>query len=83
MIYDPEACGGEGKDFQTMGWHSLVPNEAKYLQAGYRQHFYWYAQADDGRTWPGPFGPVNTLIAAFSGCLGIGINPSYKEVGNA
>jgi uncharacterized membrane protein len=59
MFYSPESCGGDGGDFEKMGWWRIAPGSCALVYANdledVNQFWYYYAQADDGAVWAGPF----------------------------
>ena len=76
MFYSPDTCGGEGGDFQMMGWWNLNPGSCALVYANdledLNRYWYYYAIADDGAEWAGPF--TNSVPdAAFNQCWGIGV----------
>jgi uncharacterized membrane protein len=76
MFYSPDTCGAEGGDFEMMGWWSLNPGSCALVYANdledLNQYWYYYAIAEDGTEWSGPF-PNSVPKAAFDQCWGLGI----------
>lgn len=70
MFYSPETCGGDGGDFEMMGWWRVDPGSCVLVYANdledVNQFWYYYAEADDGALWAGPFG-ANVSFKAFGG----------------
>jgi uncharacterized membrane protein len=87
MFYSPETCGGEGGDFEMMGWWALAPGQCALIYANdladLNQFWYYFAEAADGAFWAGPFG-VNVPRTAFGGhqwCWGVGkVTPGSELV---
>lgn len=76
MFYSPETCGGDGRDFEMMGWWRVNPGSCVLVYANdledVNQFWYYYAEADDGAFWAGPFA-ANVPFNAFGGdqwCFG-------------
>jgi uncharacterized membrane protein len=77
MFYSPETCGGEGGNFEAMGWWSIEPNACANVYANdvgdLNRFWYIYADADDGAVWAGPFA-FSAPLDAFGGdqaCWGV------------
>src|SRR5258706_11791624 len=70
MFYSPETCGGDGRDFEMMGWWRIEPGSCAHVYANdledLNQFWYYFAEADDGAVWAGPFG-ANVPLDAFGG----------------
>jgi uncharacterized membrane protein len=81
MFYSPETCGGDGGDFETMGWWSVAPGSCANVYANdledLNRYWYYYAEADDGAVWAGPWRAYVT-DEAFNGCYGKGISTWYR-----
>jgi uncharacterized membrane protein len=78
MFYSPETCGGDGGDFEKMGWWPIAPGACALVYANdledVNRFWYYYAEADDGAVWAGPFRTWVSL-APFGGgqwCWGLG-----------
>ncbi len=60
MFYSPETCGGEGGDFEMMGWWRLDPGSCGLVYANdladLNRFWYYFGMAADGAVWAGPFG---------------------------
>ena len=73
MFYSPERCPDD--DFETMGWWSVAPSNCVKVYANdlakLNQYWYYYAQADDGAVWAGPY-QVYVPDKAFSRCSSVG-----------
>lgn len=72
MFYSPETCGGDGGDFEMMGWWRIEPGSCSLVYANDLDNRFWYyfAHAADGTVWAGPFG-ANVPRSAFVGeCFG-------------
>jgi hypothetical protein len=70
MFYNPETCGGDGGDFEMMGWWRVEPGSCVLAYANdledLNQFWYYFAKADDGAFWAGPFA-ANVPHHAFGG----------------
>src|SRR5829696_203553 len=70
MFYSPETCGGEGGDFEMMGWWTLAPGSCKPVYANdladLNRFWYYFAEAADCAFWAGPFG-ANVSRNGFGG----------------
>ena len=88
MFYSPETCGGEGGDFEMMGWWRMAPGSCALVYANdledVNQFWYYFAKADDGTSWSGDFG-ANVPHEPFGGdqwCWGIGkVGPELVRIG--
>ena len=90
MFFSPETCGGEGGDFELMGWWNINPggNALVYANdlADLNRFWYVHARAVDGRIWEGPFVYPTVPLEAFSRCWGIAssagqsIPCGYREI---
>ncbi len=86
MRFDP-ACGADcGDPWDVLGWIVLDPGETEVRSnpTG-NQWFYYYAEAEDGAFWAGPFA-AEVSLNRFQKCTCIGVavshGPSpYFEVG--
>lgn len=83
MFYSPETCGGDGWDFEMMGWWNLAPGSCALVYANdledLNRYWYYFAEADDGAVWAGPWG-ANVPRSAFGGdqaCFG-----TQRDAGN-
>ncbi len=74
MFYSPETCGDYG-NFETQGWWSIDPGSCANVFANdledLNRFWYFYAEADDGAIWSGPYG-VYVTDERFDSCFGIG-----------
>lgn len=70
MFYSPETCGGEGGDFEMMGWWRIEPGACALVYANdledVNRYWYYFAHAADQAVWAGPFG-ANVPRTAFGG----------------
>ena len=70
MFYSPETCGGEGGDFELMGWWRIEPGACALVYANdlgdVNRYWYYFAHAADRAVWAGPFG-ANVPRTAFGG----------------
>jgi uncharacterized membrane protein len=75
MFYSPESCGGEGGNFEKMGWWRIAPGSCALVYANDLDNRFWYyfAEADDGAVWSGPF-LASVSLSRFGGrrwCWGL------------
>jgi uncharacterized membrane protein len=77
MFRSPETCGGEGGDFEMMGWWRIEPGSCALVYANdladVNRYWYYFAHATDGAFWAGPFG-ASVPRSAFGGgqaCWGV------------
>jgi len=80
MRYDPAGCGQYG-NWATKGWWSIQPGESVYAFNTNNRYFCYYAEAQDGRVWSGPYGPIYVYREAFDSCVNIGSTAAYGTVG--
>ena len=88
MFYSPETCGGEGDDFEMMGWWQIAPGSCALVYANdledVNQFWYYFARADDGTFWAGDR-VAHVPLEPFGGdqwCWGIGIaGPPLHRIG--
>jgi uncharacterized membrane protein len=81
MFHSTDACGGEGKDWQAIGWFHITPGSCVTVYANdlddvHNRYWYYYAEnASRTFVWAGP---VNVYVTdeAFNHCLGIGTSTS-------
>ncbi len=77
MFYSFETCSGEGWNFETMGWWSVDQGSCAIVYGNdledLNRYWYYYAEADDGAVWAGPY-RATVPNEAFSGCQGIGVS---------
>jgi uncharacterized membrane protein len=82
MFYSPDRCGGDGGNFETMGWWPLNPGQCALVYGNdledLNRFWYYFAMADDGAVWAGPFG-TSVPRAAFDGCFGTGVGGASSE----
>lgn len=76
MFWSPDTCGGEGDNFQMIGWWNIAPGACAFVYANdledLNRYWYYYAEAEDGAVWAGPYG-ASVPLAAFNQCYGIGV----------
>jgi uncharacterized membrane protein len=80
MYQDTGGCGDYG-GWATKGWWNIGPGEDKHPINTNNRYFYFYAEAEDGRIWTGPFGPIYVYDTAFDSCLNIGSTAARGTVG--
>jgi uncharacterized membrane protein len=75
-FYSPEECGGEGGDWQNMGWYPVDPGQCVEVYNNdlddVNRFWYFFAEADDGAAWSGDFPTFVKDPEAFNICDGIG-----------
>jgi uncharacterized membrane protein len=75
-FYSPDTCGGEGDNFEMMGWWNIEPGACALVYGDdledLNRYWYYYADAGDGAVWSGPYG-ASVPLAAFDQCYGIGV----------
>jgi uncharacterized membrane protein len=81
MRYDPAGCGGQYGNWATKGWWSIQPGESVYAFNTNNRYFCYYAEAQDGGVWNGPYGPIYVYRDAFDSCVNIGSTAAYGTVG--
>jgi uncharacterized membrane protein len=89
MFLSTDACGGEGGNWQTIGWFAMEPGScvtvySNSLDDVNNRYWYYYAQNDDSSIeWSGPI-PVYVTDEAFNHCLNIGTTNSrivgYRQI---
>jgi uncharacterized membrane protein len=76
MFWSPDTCGGEGGDWQTIGWFAIAPGSCSTVYANNlndvnNRFWYYYAEnADRSIVWAGPV-EVHVPNEAFNKCRGI------------
>jgi uncharacterized membrane protein len=77
MFYSPETCGGDGGDFETMGWWTLSTGACANVYANdledLNRYWYYFAEAADGAVWAGPY-QAYVPNEAFNDCYGTGVS---------
>ena len=75
LMYDPDKCGGEGKNYRSAGWYNLAPGETRSVMKTSNAFGYYAVSADGRYVWPsqrqGGLTPVYVYNSAFESCLGI------------
>ena len=80
MRYDPDSCGEYG-NWATAGWWGIDPGQQVWAFSTNNRYAAFYADADDGAHWSGPYGPVYVYWEAFDSCVNIGSTAAYGIVG--
>jgi len=80
MRYDPDSCG-EYSNWATAGWWGIDPGQRVWAFSTNNRYAAFYADADDGAHWSGPYGPVYVYWEAFDSCVNIGSTAAYGTVG--
>lgn len=74
-FYSPEDCGGEGGEWQNIGWYVVEPGSCVVVYrndlADLNRYWYFFAETADGTTWAGAF-PTQVKDEAFNICDGLG-----------
>jgi hypothetical protein len=81
MRYDPSGCGGDYGNWATEGWWGIDTGGTAYSFWTTNRYAAFYAEADDGAHWSGPYGPVYVYWNAFDSCVNIGSTGAYEVVG--
>jgi hypothetical protein len=75
LMYDPDKCGGEGKNYRSAGWYNLAPGETRSVMKTSNAFGYYAVSADGRYVWPSQRQGGNTRVyvyqSAFDSCLGI------------
>lgn len=83
-FYSPGNCGGEGENFEMMGWWDIEPGACSVVSGDdlrkVNRYWYYYAFATDGTVWSGPYGAA-VPYAAFDQCYGVGVVNDTVEIG--
>ena len=87
MFYAPDACGGEGGDWQAIGWYHMSPGGstipyANDLEDVDNRYWCYYAENEDqSRVWAGPYTVYTPNNGeAFNHCYKIG-NTESRIIG--
>lgn len=80
MYYDPADCGEYG-NWETKGWWGIDVGATKHPFNTNNRYAAFYAEADDGAIWTGPYGPIYIYQYAFTSCLNLGSTGSIGVVG--
>ena len=89
MFYSPETCGGDGGDFEMMGWWRIDPGSCALVYANdledLNRYWYYFAHAADGAVWAGPFAASapRTAFGGSQACWGSqkGGSSDYESIG--
>ena len=82
MYFNPDECGGEGRDFLMVAWWPIEPGSCANVFGDdledVNRYWYYYAIADDGAEWAGPY--VNQVQSdkPVHQCWGIGVSPGDR-----
>ncbi len=80
MYFDPQHCGEFG-NWATAGWWRITPGGQAWAFSTSNRYACFYAEADDGAVWSGPYGPAYVYYDAFDSCIDMGSNVYYEIVG--
>lgn len=81
MWYNPDGCGDDG-NWGTRGWWRVNSGQTLHTNVWTdNRYFCFWAQADDGATWSGPYGPVDCNDNAFDSCVDIGSTADNLSLG--
>jgi hypothetical protein len=75
MFFNPDTCGGEGQDFEVMGWWNIAPAGNALVYANdvdFNRYWFAFAMAKDGRRWTGPWRHSLPSTAFAMRCWGLG-----------
>jgi hypothetical protein len=82
MWSDQDACPGDDGGWATRGWWNLSPGGSVSTNVWTaNRYFYFYAEAENGAVWAGPYGPVDCSWQAFNSCQNIGSTADTLSVG--
>ena len=88
MFYSPDSCGGEGGDFEMLGWWNLSPGTCALVFGDdvddVNRFWYVYADSPDGNFWAGPFGATVPTDRPFDQCYGAGVggaSSAFQAIG--
>ena len=79
MRYDP-GCRDHGH-WGTLGWWGVDQGETVAAFHTDNRYSAFYAEAEDGAVWGGPYGPMYVYWDAFDSCVNIGSTAAYDVVG--
>lgn len=71
MFYEP-GCDDGNSDWGTKGWWAIDYGHEAYVLSTDNRRAYYYAEADSGAVWTGPYGPIYVPQYAFNLCKNIG-----------
>jgi uncharacterized membrane protein len=71
MYYDPSGCAQYG-NWGTRGWWGIDYGQSAHVLNTNNRYAYYYAEADNGAVWSGPYGPIYVPWNGFNLCLNIG-----------
>src|SRR6476659_423149 len=80
MYYSPDACKEYGR-WETAGWWGINPGDQVWAFSTNNRYAAFYAEAEDGATWSGPYGPMLIYQHAFRICIGLGQTGAIGSVG--
>jgi len=82
MFYSPQTCGGEGKNFQLIGWWNIDPGGSALVYANnlddVNRYWYYHAHATDGAFWAGQWS-YPCPPQAFNRCWGVGVSDGISR----
>jgi uncharacterized membrane protein len=85
MFWSPDTCGGEGDNWQMMGWYNFDPGTCGVVYENdledLNRYWYYYALAEDGAFWAGSLGGTSVPKDAFDLCWGAGIAADENSQG--
>ncbi len=80
MHYDTSSCAEYG-DWATEGWWRLGEGDSANCFWTTNRYAAFYAEAEDGAYWAGPYGPAYVYWHAFESCVDIGSTAAFETVG--
>lgn len=88
MFYSPASCGPETDHFEMMGWWAIEPGACALVYANdladVNRYWFYFAEADDGNFWAGPWAGSVTNEAFGGGqwChAGLGSTAAKRTIG--
>jgi len=80
MYYDPNSCDEYGK-WATEGWWGIKSGGDVAPFQTFNRYAAFYAEAEDGAVWTGPYGPVYVYYEGFKSCVRLGSTGADDIVG--
>jgi uncharacterized membrane protein len=84
-FYNENPCGGEGGNFEQMGWWNIEPGSCVLVYANdlakLNRYWYYYAHCfEDDASWAGEYQSLVPL-EAFDLCWTVGLSVRSKHIG--
>jgi uncharacterized membrane protein len=80
ILRQSDACASEG-GYEAVGWYVVAPGQTRYLFSTEARYAGYYAEAQDGAKWSGPYGTTIVDNNAFAHCPLGSTDPSAKRIG--